>query len=218
MKKTLLFLLMYLFCALSYAEEKLKTKYIYKKDAVAYREIIDEYWDPNKNVTMIIDIKSARGYFLWFFEKELKEEIRDAGTDNAYKVKYHNLYAHLMLHDHGGLVEIAKFQDFGNEVYFPEFEYPYCLVDDADNDGAPEFYLTYFGHSDGLDDKPLKLIIYSINKTVNSKYSKSKATAWYPGGNEDAVYHVEYDVNWKKLPKDVQAKGIKILNKLKEKY
>lgn len=37
----------------------------------------------------------------------------------------------------------------------------YCEVGDADKDGFPEFYLTYFGESDGLDAKPLKVIVYT---------------------------------------------------------
>lgn len=212
MKNLFLFLLVYLTAAPGLAQDKLKTQYIYKKDTVAFRKIVDNHWDPKKNVTLIIKVASPRGHFLWFFEKENKETIREGQT-----TKYHNLYAHLMLEDHGGTVQVAKFQDFGNEVYFPEFQYPYCQVHDADNDGVPEFYLSYFGLSDGLDDKPLKLIIYSSKNIIHAKYVKSKATAWYPGGNEGHSYRTEFDANWNKLPQAIQARGMKILNEIKSK-
>ena len=218
MKILLLLILIYLHGSSCLAQDKPKSQYIYKKDTAAYREIIDEYWDPNKNVTMIIKVSSSWGNFFWFFEKEIKEETRVGQPNDTLTIKYHNLYAYLMLEDHGGLVQVAKFQDFGNEVYFPEFQYPYCLVDDADNDGVPEFYLTYFGLSDGLDEKPLKLIIYSSKNVIHSAYVKSKATAWYPGGNEDDSYRIEYDANWNKLQKSIQVRGMKILNEIKNEH
>lgn len=191
-------------------------EYLYKKDA-AYGEILDEFWGGGRNATMVVTVGSNYGHFLWIFEKERKEEIRKISSSDSTVVKYHNIYAYILIEDHGGTLERAKFQDFGNEVYSPEFQYPYCQVDDADNNGMPEFYLTYFGSSDGLDAKPLKVIVYTANKAVRNTFEKSKATAWYPGGNEEDVYHVEYDANWNKLPKTIQARGMKILNEIKSK-
>jgi hypothetical protein len=131
----------------------------------------------------------------------------------------HNLYAFVLLHDHGGIVEKAKFQDFGNVVYWPEFDYQKCSVSDEDKDGAPEFYLSYMGDSDGLDAKPLKQIVYTIfDQSGKQSYTKSKATAYYPAGNEEDVYKIEYDENWKKLPKNIKLKSQKILSDHKLKY
>lgn len=197
------------------ATTKLMVEYLYKKDA-AYNETLDEFWGEGKNATMVVKVGSSYGHFIWIFEKERKEEIRNVGTSDAFSVKYHNIYANLLVEDHGGTLLMAKFQDFGNEVYSPEFQYPYCQVDDADHDGSPEFYLTYFGSSDGLDAKPLKVIIYTASQSAR-KFEKSKATAWYPAGNEEDTYHVEYDANWKKLPSLVQARGLKILKDIKNK-
>lgn len=124
----------------------------------------------------------------------------------------HNLYAFVLLHDHGGLVEKAKFQDFGNVVYWPEFDYKNCSISDEDKDGMPEFYLSYMGDSDGLDAKPFKQIIYSIpDLSAHKNNTKSKATAYYPSGNEEDVYHVEYDENWKQLSKNIKLKSQKII-------
>lgn len=131
----------------------------------------------------------------------------------------HNLYAFVLLHDHGGILEKAKFQDFGNVVYWPEFNYENCTISDEDKDGKPEFYLSYMGDSDGLDAKPFKQIIYTIpGKSGNQSSTKSKATAYYPSGNEDDVYRVEYDENWKQLSKNIKLKNQKIIKDHRLKY
>jgi len=214
MHKIIQILLINMFATISYAQENLNFQYIFKKDTDSYREIIDKNWDQSKNVTMILKADIGSAHYLWFFEKENKVDVK-GGAGELSTIKYHNLKANLMLEDHTGLIQIARFQDFGNEVYTPEFQYPYCLADDADKDGKPEFYLTYLGASDGLDEKPLKVIIYSASNLNHDKYTKSKATAWYPGGNENDVYHVEYDANWNKLPIAIQERGLKILNDIR---
>ncbi|OUD36785.1 hypothetical protein [Flavobacterium sp. FPG59] len=124
----------------------------------------------------------------------------------------HHLYAIILAYDHGGVVEKVLFQDFGNEIYWPEFDYKNCSISDENKDGIPEFYLTYMGNSDGLDAKPLKQIIYSF---ANKKLEKSKATAYFPAGNEEDTFHIEYDINWKKLHKAIQTKSQKIINQHK---
>lgn len=197
------------------AAEKLAVERLYKKDA-AFNEILDEFWGGGKNATMVIKVGSSYGHYIWIFEKERKEENRNLGTNDEISFKYHNIYANLLVEDHGGTLLMAKFQDFGGPLYFPEFQYPYCQVDDADHDGSPEFYLTYFGFGDGLDAKPLKVIIYTASQSAR-KFEKSKATAWYPAGNEEDSYHVEYDANWAELPKAIQLRGKKILNDIKNK-
>jgi hypothetical protein len=127
----------------------------------------------------------------------------------------HDLYAFVFVEDHGGLLEKARFQDFGNVVYWPAFDYPNCSVSDEDQNNSPEFYLTYMGHSDGLDAKEYKQIIYSFPKNSHT-LSKSKITAFYPAGNEDDVYKEVPDTNWKVLPKKIQTKSKQILGNYKK--
>jgi hypothetical protein len=114
------------------------------------------------------------------------------------------------------LNEKIKFQDFGNVVYYPEFFYDYCIIEDANRDGIVEYYLTYYGESDGLDAKPLKVIIYTQDKLI-SEFKKSKITAFYPAGNENDIYYVDFDSNWKTLPEGIKNKSKAILNEIKNK-
>lgn len=190
------------------AATALKVERIYKKDTEKYREFVDNYGDAKTNYTMIVHADSSWGSYYWTFVKEEKQP-------GPYGV--HNLYAEIVLEDHGGTVPVASFKDFGNEVYWPEFLYPYCIVDDADHDGTPEFYLTYFGASDGLDAKPLKVIVYSTEHRIHARYVKNKVTAYYPAGNEDDRYHLEYDAGWKKLPKPIADRAMDLVREVKRK-
>lgn len=215
----------------SSASKEVKVSYVKPSDE-SFDELDQDvsygYEDKGKT-TLIVNVEAPQwGYFKFVFkEKVLKEETfggdssdvygtKDNGEygvvrkdyNAPYKLTIKNLFAYVLLEDHGGYVEKCKFQDFGNEVYWPEFQYDYCTIDDADRDGKPEFYLTYYGESDGLDAKPLKVIIYDKN------FVKHKATAYYPAGNEGDKYRVEYTENWKKLTKAVQLKGNSILKKL----
>ena len=118
------------------------------------------------------------------------------------------LSAFIIKEQNNKYIKKCTFQDSGSELYYPTFEYKYCLADDVDNDGQPEFYLTYFGESDGLDAKPLKVITYY-------HFEKIKATAYYPAGNEEDEYYIDYDKNWKTLPKIIQKKVKHILESRK---
>jgi hypothetical protein len=124
----------------------------------------------------------------------------------------HNLYALILLSDHGGYVEKSRFQVFGNEVYWPTFDYPNCFAADEDNNGIPEFYLTYMGMSDGLDAKPYSQIVYT---TKGRSFFRSKAVAYFPAGNPEDEYHQEFDSNWKGLPLAIQNRSRSILNTMK---
>jgi hypothetical protein len=143
-------------------------------------------------------------------------EMKGKPTDTTLYSE-HDLYAFVLVPDDGGVVTIAKFQDFGNEVYWPEFDLGNCSVSDENNDGNPEFYLSYMGESDGLDAKPYKQIVYTIPHNGTSLL-KSKATAHYPAGNEDDQYIIEYDANWKALSKAIQKKSNDILSKHRKMY
>ena len=61
-----------------------------------------------------------------------KEQAIDTATYST-----HHLYAINLAHDHGGLVEKMLVQDFGNEIYWPEFDYKNCSISDENNDGIP---------------------------------------------------------------------------------
>jgi len=176
--------------------------FIFKKQILKLSRILDY---ENTCVSEVFDFKTKN----W----KLTEDSNPYPTTNTEVVdttnfSEHNLYALIVAHDHVGIVQKAKFQDFGNVVYWPEFDYKNCSISDENKDGIPEFYLSYFGNSDGLDAKPFKQIIYSFK---NKNIEKSKATSYYPAGNEGDKYHIDYDENWKKLPISIQNKSQKLI-------
>jgi len=124
----------------------------------------------------------------------------------------HDLFAIIVKHAGNKTEQLSLFKDFGNVVYWPAFDYANCNISDENKDGKPEFYLSYMGNSDGLDTKPYKQIIYTFS-AGNNTIVKSKATAYYPAGNEEDKYTEAFDANWKSLPKPVQAKSKGILHR-----
>lgn len=218
----------------------LNVTFYYPKDSTTFNHDflneLDYQYEREKfgKTTMIIHCESEVGHFEFIFKKKiLSLEHFGGDSTNVYgingkitkeynepfTISKHNLYAFVLLHDHGGMIEKIKFQDFGNEVYWPEFDYSNCFISDENKDGIPEFYLTYLGESDGLDPKPYKQIIYTYFKnSLKKEFIKSKATAFYPAGNPENTYQIEYDSNWKKFPKSIQNKSILVLKKHREKY
>jgi len=203
-----------------YAQQQpIQVSYYYPKDIPKFQKEVSEFdyhidAENYGKTTMIIHCESRVGTFDFVFKKKIlnKETYRD-GKD-SYTISEHNLYAFVYIHDHGGILEKVKFQDFGNPVYTPEFDYPNCSISDENQDGIPEFYLSYMGHSDGLDAKPYKQIIYTIpNPSAGKPLTKAKATAYYPAGNEEDIYYEERDSNWQLLPKSIQNKSNSILKK-----
>lgn len=141
-------------------------------------------------------------------------EMQGAPTDTTtYSI--HNLYCLIVQATSTGMVEKGRFQDFGNEVYWPEFDYPSCSISDEDRDGIPEFYLSNMCNSDGLDAKPYKQLVYTLTDKSGT-ISKAKATAFYPAGNEEDTYHVEYDTSWQKMSVPVQRKSRRIIDNHKK--
>ena len=212
--------------------KSLKIDYYYPKDSSLFNKNITDFdfnyeKDLYGKTTMIIHCESAWGDFEFVFKKKINKlthyggdsvNVYDGGKvvrkdyNQPYTISEHNLFAFVLVHDHGGTLEKIKFQDFGNEVYQPEFDYTFCSISDEDKDGKPEFYLCYMGESDGLDAKPFKQIIYTFPVAGNTKAMvKSKATAYYPAGNEEDVYKAAYDANWNLLPAVVQLKSKNIL-------
>lgn len=215
----------------------MEVRYYFPKDSLLFEQVTQTSYGYQKEAygqtTLIIQCNSEYGVFDFIFKKKVIT-LTDYGGDSSevygkngevvrkdynepYTISEHNLYAFIVQHDKtGGTTLKAKFQDFGNEVYWPEFDYEFCLISDEDRDGKPEFYLSYTGMSDGLDAKPFKQIIYTIvDGTARLDSVKSKATAYYPAGNDGDVYTVEYDENWKALPKAIRGKSKKILFKHK---
>lgn len=213
------------------------TTYFFPKDSLLFtHETGFDFQDEDAfsrnqfgNTTMIIRADSKQGIFYFVFKKKLKADasttkivlenygnLRSDATSEDMEVSEvlteHNLYAFVFVEDHGGLLLKARFQDFGNPVYWPQFDYQSCFVADVDADGFPEFYLSYMGDSDGLDAKPYKQIVY-YNDVVEkiAAWKKGKATAYYPSENEEDVYHVDYDDIWKAMPPKIRERSADIL-------
>lgn len=183
--------------------------FIFKKQILKLSRILDY---ENTSVSEEFDFKTQK----WKRTKDSNPyPTTNTEVVDSTNFSEHNLYALIVAHDHGGVVQKAKFQDFGNEVYWPEFDYPNCSISDENKDGIPEFYLSYLGKSDDLDAKPYKQIVYTFNK---NNIQKSKATSYYPSGNEEDTYRIEYDENWKKLPIVIQKKSQKLIKEHKLRY
>lgn len=203
----------------------LKIRYLHEKDP-DFKLLNNAIVNIGKGKTkLLIDVrtKSLEHYIFAFKENIIKisnyggDSVDVYGLDNKPVRKDYvepvsdttkTLSAFIIKEQNNTYIKKCTFQDSGNELYYPTFEYKYCLADDIDSDGQPEFYLTYFGESDGLDAKPLKVITYY-------RFNKVKATAYYPAGNEEDEYHVDYDKNWKTLPKIIQKKVNHILESRK---
>jgi hypothetical protein len=238
-------LLIFLFFASFYAksQQSMNVKYFYPKDSLAFEESTDIEYQFNKEkmgkTTMIIHAETPVGFFEFVFKKKIHKVERFGGDssdvfghkpDGTWGVVYksynppttysiHDIYALILLQDHGGTIEKAIFKDFGNEVYWPNFDYNLCSVSDEDKNGSPEFYLSYLAESDGLDAKEFKQIIYTFPENQKEKSMiKSKATAFYPAGNEEDVYRIEKDLFWKNLNPAIQKKSLELLKKHKINY
>jgi len=223
----------------------IEVSWYYPKDSVRYEQDFpgqDYHVDRTEfgKTTMLIHVKSSVGTFDYILKKKiLRTEKFEGGYVDVYGTKpdgtngvvrkdymepysltEHNLYAFVYLYDHGGFLEKARFQDFGNVVYWPEFDYPNCFAADEDKDGVPEFYLTYSGFSDGLDPTEVKQIVYTIPEVSKGKpLTKSKAVRYLikDGETDPEDYRDSFDAQWKKLPKSVQSRSLKILNGKKTK-
>ncbi|REC42881.1 hypothetical protein DRF67_19970 [Chryseobacterium pennipullorum] len=174
-----------------------------------YREIIEEVGNPllGNPVMIVQSFVPDHGSYIWFLNEGKAKN--PAYLDTIPK----DLYSGIFLEDHGGLLSKVTFKDFAKGLSQPRYMINYCEVGDADNDGFPEFYLTYFEESDGLDAKPLKVIVYtSLSKAT---FSKSKITGWIPFQEEDE-YHEVKDENFKVLPKEIKLKAEKILKEAKK--
>ncbi|TDS17676.1 hypothetical protein [Sphingobacterium paludis] len=181
-----------------------------KKTSHSYNELGGYEAAKFGETTMIIRAVTNYGTFYFVFKKKNK--------DNDEPIN-RNLYAFILVEDHAGVLEKVRFQDFGNPLYWPAFDYDNCLVEDADQDGIPEFYLSYMGESDGLDAKPYKQIVYFFGSAVpKAGVVKAKATAYYPAGNEEDVYTVAFDSAWQSMAPAVKERSKAILNAHKKAY
>lgn len=185
--------------------------FVFKKKIFSLSRIISY---KNIEVSEVFNLKTKK----WEHEKGTWEHKDAKGKPiDTTVISKHNIYAFVLTSEKDRVLEKVKFQDFGNEVYWPEFDYVNCLISDENSDEKPEFYLSYLGESDGLDAEQYKQIIYAIPNN-DEVFTKSKATAYYPAGNEEDVYKVEYDENWKSLPKSIQIKSKRLLDFHRKKY
>lgn len=202
-------LLPVLACALSLSSFAQMRTGVYFSSDKKYKEIIEDIGNPlpGKSVMIVQTFVPNHGSYVWYLnESKAKNE---GYLDNNPK----DLHAGIFLEDHGGLIQQITFKDFAKGLSQPRYLINFCEIGDANNDGFPEFYLTYFEESDGLDAKPLKVIVYtSISK---KEFSKSKITGWIPF-QEENQYREEKDENFKLLPNAIRMKAEKILKAAKK--
>ncbi|AZA76375.1 hypothetical protein EG347_01950 [Chryseobacterium sp. G0186] len=195
-------------CALSISSfAQIRTGVYFSSDK-QYNEIIEDVGNPLSGSPVMI-VKSFVpnfGSYIWFLNESKSKS--PAYLDEKPK----DLHAGIFLEDHGGLIPQITFKDFAGGLSQPKYLINFCEVGDANKDGFPEFYLTYFEESDGLDAKPLKVIVYT--NLGEKTFTKSKITGWIPFQEEDQ-YREEKDPNFKLLPKAISLKAEKILKDAK---
>lgn len=147
------------------------------------------------------------GSYVWYLNESKNQ--RPAYLDETPK----DLHAGIYLEDHGGLIPKITFRDFAEGLAQPRYCLNFCLVDDADNNGFPEFYLTYLEDSDGLDAKPLKVLVYTL--LDGTRFTKSKITAWLPFQDGD-LYREVKDNNYQKLSAPIRQQAEKILSDVRK--
>jgi len=181
---------------------------VYFSSDTKYNEIIEDVGNPlpGNPVMIVKSFVPNHGSYIWFLNES--EAKNPAYLDDNPK----DLYAGIFVEDHGGLIPKVTFKDFAKGLAQPKYLINYCEVGDANKDGFPEFYLTYFQESDGLDAKPLKVIVYT---GIGEKtFTKSKITGWISFQEEDE-YREERDATFKILPKAIRLQAEKILNDAK---
>lgn len=200
--KNNLFIVLTFISSFSFAQDKIQR--ILPKQPI-YIDLLDDLGNPLKGdpVLVLNYFAEKEGSYLFYFN-EAKSKGESYLTENPK-----DLYAGLYIEDHGGISELITFKDFAGPLSQPSYLLNYCVTEDVDKNKSPEFYLTYFEDSDGLDAKPLKVIIYSKNEKI---FVKSKITAWISYQPEDKL-RIEKDENYKKLPKSIQAKAENLLKK-----
>jgi len=177
---------------------------VYFSNDRKFVDIIEDLGNPldGSPVMIVKTFVPKHGSYVWYLN-ESKAKNKAFLDDNPK-----DLHAGIYLEDHGGILPVVTFKDFAKALAQPRYLINYCEIDDADIDGFPEFYLTYFEESDGLDAKPLKVIVYT--KKDNKTFLKSKITGWLPFQPGDR-YREEMDDNFGSLPKSIRTKAEKIL-------
>lgn len=182
---------------------------VYFSSDKKYKEIIEEVGNPlpGNSVMIVQAFVPNHGSYIWFLNESKAKNL--TYPDNNPK----DLHSGIFLEDHGGLLPKITFKDFARALSQPGYMINFCEIGDANKDGFPEFYLTYFEESDGLDAKPLKVIVYT---SLDEKtFSKSKITGWIPFQEEDAYREVK-DENFKLLPKEIRLKAERIVKEARK--
>lgn len=204
-------LLPVLACAVSLSSFAQMRTGVYFSSDKKYSEIIEDIGNPlsGKPVMIVQTFVPNYGSYVWFLNESKAEKPSYLGGSPK------DLHAGIYLEDHGGLIPQITFKDFAKGLSQPRYLINSCEIGDANKDGFPEFYLTYFEESDGLDAKPLKVIVYTSAKSGKKEFSKSKITGWIPFQEEDQ-YREEQDPNFGLLPNAIKLKARKILKEAKK--
>lgn len=182
---------------------------VYFSSDKKFSKITEEFGNPlpGHPVMVVTTFVPNHGSYVWFLNEGKAKH--PALLDDEPK----DLHAGIFVEDHGGLLPQITFNDFAEGLSQPNYLINYCEIGDANQDGFPEFYLTYFQESDGLDAKPLKVIVYT--RLGKKAFSKAKITGWIPFQEEDD-YHEEKDDNFKLLPKEIRLKAERLLKEARK--
>lgn len=118
---------------------------VYFSSDQKFNEIIEDLGNPlpGNPVMVVQSFVPNHGSYVWFLNESKAAQAAHL-NDNPK-----DLHAGIFLEDHGGLISKITFKDFAVGLAQPIYLINYCEVGDADKDGFPEFYLTYFQESDG---------------------------------------------------------------------
>jgi hypothetical protein len=180
-----------------------------KVETYSKSDFLGEFGDSyvKGDIAKIEHFKSDMGSFFMVLSID-KKPFNHAYQKPSDDPNNNSIYAYGFVEDHGGLKQIWEFKDFNTLFYRPQFYINESGMMDADADGKPEFTVAYFGSTNDKAPQQLRTLTYYNGL-------RYKATAYYPASNKADKYRIEYDANWKRLPKATQTHVKKLFKSLK---
>lgn len=125
------------------------------------------------------------------------------------------LNSYILSEEHGGYLENIRFEEEGANNKLVAYLDDACLVEDADSDGEPEFYLTY--SVDRTAEQGHKTIHLYIFTKLNGEtdFSIGEIQAVYQNKTSGALKIQEGDSTFLGMSKEIQKKAEQILKGIK---